>query len=568
MAKIVDLPDGTKGEFPDSMSDAAIEGVLQKQFPPSTPLGGDVDTAIGATVGEGYKADPQAVASALPRALEGLQGGLMKFRNQPSTNPATLLQQLTESEPEKAIRAQDVASYEAKKPGLGMAGSVGEAIPEMVAGAALTGGAANVATPALGFAGRVAPWLANVLSNAGYEGGKKALQGGTLPEVGEAAGWGGVGGGVGHAIGGAAQHGASRAVSPGASRLIDEGVTLTPGQMMGRSASKGEEALTYVPGIGGGIQRARDRSLQQYSRAEVNNALRPLGVETREVGEDAIAQGRQLISDAYDEAKGRIVLPRNARQQAVIAADNDIRREVPLLSQTNRNALIDLVQRRVLGRGPNRSAEISGVEFKDMDTELGDLIRRRSKPTSSAEEQEMADALRILQSHLRDRVAPGANGTVDDVARLTDANQAFRNLVPVRKAGSKAAGDIGEFNPTQMFRSAEQANVQQSPLNRPAREVIPGSPGRPMSVLRKSMQILGGGGGAVAAPAVTVPAWLAANAAYSRPALSLLNRGVPGVNAVFRRSPLSAAQLGARVGADEANDLHLRLRKALQQEEE
>jgi len=72
MAKIVDLPDGTKGEFPDSMSDAAIEGVLQKQFPPSTPLGGDVDTAIGASIGEGYKADPQAVASALPLVWEGV----------------------------------------------------------------------------------------------------------------------------------------------------------------------------------------------------------------------------------------------------------------------------------------------------------------------------------------------------------------------------------------------------------------------------------------------------------------------------------------------------------------
>lgn len=37
MVKRVKLPDGSTGEFPDSMDDDAIAGVLQKQFPPKAP---------------------------------------------------------------------------------------------------------------------------------------------------------------------------------------------------------------------------------------------------------------------------------------------------------------------------------------------------------------------------------------------------------------------------------------------------------------------------------------------------------------------------------------------------
>ena len=41
MPKQIQLPDGSIGQFPDSMSDAAIEGVLKKQFPaPAAPVAG------------------------------------------------------------------------------------------------------------------------------------------------------------------------------------------------------------------------------------------------------------------------------------------------------------------------------------------------------------------------------------------------------------------------------------------------------------------------------------------------------------------------------------------------
>lgn len=35
--KIIELPDGSEAEFPAFMDDAAIEAVLQKQFPPKQP---------------------------------------------------------------------------------------------------------------------------------------------------------------------------------------------------------------------------------------------------------------------------------------------------------------------------------------------------------------------------------------------------------------------------------------------------------------------------------------------------------------------------------------------------
>jgi hypothetical protein len=56
MAQLIDLPDGTTGEFPDNMSSSDIEAVLQKQYPtpPSGPTTGDKALGAGNTALEQY----------------------------------------------------------------------------------------------------------------------------------------------------------------------------------------------------------------------------------------------------------------------------------------------------------------------------------------------------------------------------------------------------------------------------------------------------------------------------------------------------------------------------------
>lgn len=75
MAKVIELPDGREAEFPDDMSNDAIAGVLQKQFPmkgsgnagsgvpSSSPAAGAIPSGVGAEAGRQGKLFVRALAN-------------------------------------------------------------------------------------------------------------------------------------------------------------------------------------------------------------------------------------------------------------------------------------------------------------------------------------------------------------------------------------------------------------------------------------------------------------------------------------------------------------------------
>lgn len=370
---------------------------------------------------------------------------------------------------------------------------VSRTVPEFVAtGGALAGvtnavaqGARRMLPQALA---RFAPAAADVGVQSAYEGSKALLQGN---DVGQASKEGATGAAVGHGVGGVIAHGVKPLLGAAARRLADAGVDLTPGQMLGRAGQFVEDLVQGLP-FTGAIDRAQARSMRQYSRAEVNEALKPLGVSTTRTGEDAVADGRRLVSEAYERVKPYVSLPPTATDSAVRAARGDWD-QLPMLDDQQRAQITGYVDRRIAPHILNNRT-LSGDEFKRLDSELGTLANQY-RTAGDPRLRPLGDAFAAIQDRLRDALVPGTAGAK---AQLQAANSARRALYPIEDAARAATGKIGHFTPTQMSQAANRIEQHAGELNRAGRELLTDK--RPLGRTLSRVG-LGGGGAATAAAA-------------------------------------------------------------------
>lgn len=385
-------------------------------------------------------------------------------------------------------------------------------------------------------------------------GGVNALMGGVYgagaAEQGERAKGAATGAAVGFGTGGAMQA-AGNALARGATQaavrqaparqLARQGVRLTPGQMLGGTAQRLEDASTSVPVLGDAIRSARKAGLESFDRAAINRVLAPIGQalpDNVDMGRDAVRLAHKAVSDAYDNALGAVT----------VAPDTQFTQEL----QQIRQATVQGAARDELAAAVQRIEDafqepISGRDLKALDEELGLAIRSTpNSPTGRA----LRDALGRLQDSL-----DGALGRADPnaLAAKNAADEAYANLVRVEGAAGMSGARGGVFGPAQLqnaVRSAEggarksrfaRGEALMQDLTDPAMEVLPQTVPDSGTALRSLVTVggLGGGGVAVGANPAVVGGSAAALGAgallYSRPVLDALN-------AVYRASTPGQAQ--------------------------
>lgn len=433
--------------------------------------------------------------------------------------------------------------------------SLGHAAPEMLATASATGLAGGALAPQLARLGigRFAPAAADVAVNAGYEGAKAGSEGQGITDVMKAAGMGAGGALLGHGIGGIAQRGVTPYSSKAAQDLAAGGVNPTIGQHLGPAASAAEEGGTFVPVIGGALSRARNQTLQQYSRAETNAAIAPIGAEVKGTGRKAVEAADDMIDAHYEKWVDQTFMPSKTAQD-IIKDTTDALEHMPLLSDQQLNTVKKYIETKVqpeLAYAQRTGNIVPGRTMKEFDKELGSYARQYSKSTTSSE-RELGYAFRDLQQNLRAQLQ---GNSPEAVAELRNADKAFRNLMPVEKAMHQSIGQGGHFTPEQLYKAGRSTKVDvgDTDLNRAGLDVLPGGQTKTESILKKAVQLAGTSGAHYASPYASLPAWLGINALYSRPVRSLMARGVPGVDRAASKLPFTAAQLGARIGANEEN---------------
>lgn len=419
-----------------------------------------------------------------------------------------------------------------------------KAVPELVATTAAMAPGVNAVASALPRAmGRLRPVVADVAANTGYAGAEAGAEGKpVLPAMGMAA----AGAGAGHFVGGLAQRGVTPMLGQSARTLSEAGVTPTYGQMLGETASKIENLAGYTP-LGTAIDRARTVAVNQYSRAEVNKALQPLGMKTTKMGEDAVLEADRHISNAYNAVVPDTFMPAIKAQNAISKTQQDMG-VMPLLTEPQIkqvNKYIDDKIQPELAFSQRTGNTMPGRTAKNIDTELGAYARKYLESPNPAD-HELGSAFRALQMNLRDGLESNNKDALDN---LTKANTAFRNMLPVERASLRAGGrQTGKFTPAQMFDAGQATghDLRGGGLNRAARDLL-GNGGNPF---RTAAQVGGLGAGAFVDPLVTIGGLAAGHTLYSEPVRRLIARGANGRGS---RLPFTAAQLAAQVGREAVN---------------
>lgn len=415
--------------------------------------------------------------------------------------------------------------YQAQRAAAGDTGfdvgrAVGNVIPAaaLAATGALPAGASVLGSIPAGAIGGAALGVGQPIPNATAEnyGAQKAQQ------VGRDAVVGGITGPVGYTLG----RMISPTVAPNVQKLADEGVQMTPGQILGGMTKRVEDAATSIPFVGDAIRGAQRNSIESTNRIAVNRALEPIGESLPKnipTGHDAVRYAANKVSEAYDNSLSRMV----GRLDDTLAAEvsNIEKMAKDGLPPELADRVSKVINTQLLGKfGP--SGTMLGKNVQTADSELGRLAANFARdPSADAKDLGRAiGELRTSFQNMLERVNPP-----DVVAGYKAAKTAFSNLATVQRAAGSTAASDGVFTPNQLEIAVKNSDkssrkaaysmgeAKMQDLSNAAKGVLPSSvpdSGTPLRAML-GLGLLGGGGVAIN-PAVPV-AGLAAAGLYTQP---------------------------------------------------
>lgn len=318
--------------------------------------------------------------------------------------------------------------------------------------------------------------------------------------------------------------------SPEIQALMKEGVTPTPGQILGGSFKRVEDGLTSVPVVGDAIKSGQRRAAADVNTAAINRALSPVGEQLPKglQGREAVDYVGTTLGAKYDK-----LLPKLTTQ-----ADEPFIQQTNLLQDMVQNGNMGeaeaaqfgkILQNQVLGKFQGQGS-VTGETIKKMDGELGRLSGNYLRDPS-ADKRQLGEAIGELQSGLRDLMT---RSNPQYASELKQINSGYANFKRIQRAAAGVGAEDGIFSPAQlqaavkaMDRSKDKGkfasgNALMQDLSDPAKKALggtvpdSGTPYRMTTALGAS----GGAGAFLGLPAAL--GMLSAPIAYSRPGQAAL----------------------------------------------
>lgn len=347
----------------------------------------------------------------------------------------------------------------------------------------------------------------------------------------------GINTGVGALAGGAGQsliNGVARVASPKTSpeiqKLMAEGVTPTPGQILGGSFKRAEDGLTSLPIVGDAIKGGQRRAAGDVNTAAMNRALSPVGetIPKGLTGREAVEYVGSRLGGKYDA-----LLPKLSTQ-----ADAPFTNELSSLQTLVQNGNMGeaeaaqfgkILQNQVLGKFQGQGA-VTGETIKQMDGELGRLSGNYLRDPS-ADKRQLGEAIGELQGSLRDLMT---RSNPQYAKELKEINTGYANFKRIQRAAAGVGAEDGIFSPAQlqsavkaMDRSKDKGafakgSALMQDLSEPAKKALGGSvpdSGTPYR-MATTMGATGGAGALLGMPAAL--GMLTAPIAYSKAGQSAL----------------------------------------------
>lgn len=333
--------------------------------------------------------------------------------------------------------------------------------------------------------------------------------------------------------------------------LADKGVTMTPGQISGGLLGRIEQKVQSVPILGDAIREAKVKGVEQFNRAAINDALKPVGKKLPEgiKGNAAIEWASDALGSAYEALLPSLSLtvPRpvknTARELGKFGDEppqksfappspeslpgrlEQVRQSGANLAPEQRTQLGSIIDKEVLSRA-DANGVLDGKTLKNIESKLTsmDKVMRRSENYAV---RELGMRVQDVRSALRDMIAE-ANPT--HAAALSKINDGYAKFKIAQRAATSTAAKEGVFTPTQYHSAVKAKDVskdkarfaegtaKQQELSKAGKFVLPdvvADSGTADRILLAEM---------MRKPWLLPPAW-AASLLYSQPSL----RGMQGL---------------------------------------
>ncbi len=268
-----------------------------------------------------------------------------------------------------------------------------------------------------------------------------------LGQVAQGAAFGGVSAPIGAAIG--------RMLSPQTSgqvkALMNEGVTPTPGQILGGTLQRAEDKAMSIPVVGDAISAGRRRATGDLNRAAYARALKGMGVDAKDipVGREGVAFVKDTLGQAYDD-----LLPKlSFKPDQKFASDlTNLKQMASNLAPTEAKRFDSILNEHMSKVSPNGS--MNGETYKILESSLANDIKKFSGATD-AYQRELGDALKETLNVFRqglERSNPKFS------KELSDLNRNYANYTVIRNAGARAGDQSGGFSPAQLAAAVRTAD--------------------------------------------------------------------------------------------------------------
>lgn len=250
---------------------------------------------------------------------------------------------------------------------------------------------------------------------------------------------GALGGYVGSKIGGML----NPQTSPQVQALMKEGVTPTPGQILGGGARRFEEAVKSQPFLGDMIKGAEDRATVQFNKAAINRALAPIGKKINDVGRDAVEEAYNIISKQYDDVLPKLNLSQD--KQFVNKMNELVGMAADGLPEPQAQRFFNIVKRQIVDKFTS-SGKMSGQTLKEVESDLGTEAMGYLKD-QTFDNRKLGAAIRQTQTLLRELAQRTNPQYASELAKL---NKAFANYMRIEGAAGRIGSDSGVFTPAQL----------------------------------------------------------------------------------------------------------------------
>lgn len=444
MSQVIEV-NGELIEFPEGMSDAEIAKAIKTA---TTPQNAPITSGFRM----GLKDPISGGAQLLPRGLEFLSsaGGLVPNRlSEFFGSEAKRVDEMVKSEEQayqQSRQAQGESGFDWSRLG------------------------GNIVNPANLIGIRAATGVAKGAKPVVFAAGVGAAQGGLQPVYNTddfetqkliQTGAGAVGGVAGKKIAEVAGGMANPLVSRAEQTMRDLGVTMTPGQMLGRQPKALEEFAQNMPLIGSYISNAKERQLFQFNQGVINKALGKIDAKLPAdvIGRDAVAAANDIVGRQYDDVLSKINFNLDNKTTAAIG---NVVKTSQLPSAAQKQELNDLVNvfiyQKIPVSAPRKGGTIDGPAFKAIESDLLKKVQQL-RSSSTAAERSMGDELgRVLDVFKTSMKAQNPKQS----STLRRIDSAYGDLAVMRTAAANSGAENGVFTPKQYQTAVRQRDMTRS----------------------------------------------------------------------------------------------------------